>query len=91
MKDVKWASVHFLHLKEPGIEIDDCHLDLTEISINCSDITRYKKSFRVKIRTLIKESDSDSLKKCFDKFYSLADLTHELYGLHSCNEEVGHW
>ncbi len=91
MKDAKWASIHFLHLKEPGIDIDSCHLELTEISINCSNITRYRKAFRVKIRTLIKESDSDSLKECFDKFYSLAEFTHALYGHHSCDEEVGYW
>ncbi len=81
----------FGHLKEPGFSIDECHIDLATISVRCSDITRYKKAFRVKIRRLIKEADTAALVDCIDAFYRFASFVEYLYGYHSCTTEVKQW
>lgn len=91
MNDKPLAPETFDHLKEPGFSIDECRIDLATISVRCSDITRYKKAFRVKIRRLIKEADRAALSDCIDTFYRFALFSEYLYGYHSCATEVNQW
>lgn len=86
-----WASERFVHLKEPGFDIDSCHIDFASISIGCEDLTRYRKAFRVKIRALIKVADTVALTTCIDNFYRLAQFVRHLYGYHSCDTAVEKW
>ncbi|MCJ7764951.1 MAG: hypothetical protein MUP09_03320 [Thiovulaceae bacterium] len=82
---------NFDHLKEGGFSIDECHIDLATVSVRCSDITRYKKALRVKIRRLIKEADAAALAECIDAFYRFAIFVEYLYGDHSCATQVQLW
>jgi hypothetical protein len=91
MKDIPWTSSQFLHLKEHGFSIDDCFINFSSISVRCSDLSRYRKAFRVKIRALIKTADVNALAVCIDGFYRFAQFVQDLYGFHSCSSSVEMW
>lgn len=91
MKDIPWASAQFLHLKEQGFSIDECRIDFASISVRCSDLARYRKAFRVRIRTLIKTADAAALTVCIDRFYRFAQFVQNIYGFHSCSDSVETW
>lgn len=81
----------YLYLQENGIDIDACKIDYKMISVRCEDLSLYRKAFRVKIRALIKQGDSASLKRYVDQFYTLAQFVQYLYGFHSCASPVEAW
>ena len=60
----------YLYLQENGIDIDVCVIDYKVISIRCQDLSLYRKAFRVKIRTLIKQNDMPALKRYINAFYT---------------------
>ncbi|MBU1643382.1 hypothetical protein KKE54_08475 [bacterium] len=91
MNDKQSELENFEHLEEAGFSIDKCYIDPTMISVRCSDITRYKKAFRVKIRRLIKVADIAALADCIDAFYRFASFAEYVYGYHSCATEVPLW
>jgi hypothetical protein len=91
MNDKQSETEDFEHLEETGFSIDKCYIDPAMISVRCSDITRYKKAFRVKIRRLIKEADTAALADYIDAFYRFASFAEYLYGYHSCATEVQLW
>ena len=81
----------YLFLQENGIDIDACVIDYKLISVRCQDLSLYKKAFRVKIRTMIKNNDTPDLKRYIDAFYSFAQFSQYLYGFHSCGSVVEEW
>jgi len=81
----------YLFLQENGIDIDACVIDYKLISVRCQDLSLYRKAFRVKIRTMIKNNDTPDLKRYIDAFYSFAQFSQYLYGFHSCGSEVEEW
>jgi len=81
----------YLYLQEKGIDIDACELDYKTISVRCKDLSLYKKAFRVKIRTLIKQNSMKELQKYVNEFYILAHFARHLYGFHSCANDVEPW
>ena len=81
----------YLYLQENGIDIDGCKIDYKMISVRCEDLSLYRKAFRVKIRSLIKQDDMIALKGCVDQFYTFAQFVQYLYGFHSCVSAVEGW
>jgi len=81
----------YLYLQENGIDIDACVIDYKLISVRCQDLSLYRKAFRVKIRTLIKQNDMPALKRYIDAFYTFAQFSQYLYGFHSCAGVVEPW
>ncbi len=81
----------YLYLQENGIDIDACVIDYKLISVRCQDLSLYRKAFRVKIRTLIKQNDMPALKPYIDAFYTFAQFSQYLYGFHSCAGVVESW
>lgn len=81
----------YLYLQENGIDIDACMIDYRMISVRCEDLSLYRKAFRVKIRTLIKNDDMLGLKRYIDNFYTYAQFVQYLYGFHSCACAVERW
>jgi len=86
-----WSSKNFENLKEKGFDIESCFLDLQQISIECYDLARYKKAFRVKIRTLIKKDEILKLQLCIKQLYAFAQFVKYIYGYHSCAVPVSKW
>jgi len=66
-------------------------IDFKILSVSCSDLTLYKKAFRVQIRALMKEDNEVALKKCMNTFYKLACFVRSMYGFHSCAIPVLPW
>jgi len=91
MENNRWASGHFVHLKEQGFCIDECYIDFALISVRCSDLARYRKAFRVRIRALMKAANADALGVCIDRFYRFAQFVQDIYGFHSCGVSVETW
>ncbi len=91
MNNQNWESKNFIHLKEEDFNIETCEIDFLSISVRYSDLSRYRKAFRVKIRTLIKTADAYNLVKCIEKFYDFAGFVRYLYGYHSCANDVEPW
>lgn len=81
----------YLSLVEEGIDIPHCRLNLHEISIRCADLSRYRKALRVKIRTLLKIEDYDSLEGYINMLFALGNFAKSCYGYHSCNSPVSSW
>lgn len=81
----------YLFLSESGIDIDACQIDFGSVSVKCEDLSRYRKAFRVKIRSLLKQDDITALKRYADALYCLALFAKYLYGFHSCNTDVEVW
>jgi len=81
----------YLCLKKDGIDIDKCMVDYKVLSIRCKDLNLYRKAFRVKIRTVIKEADWQSLRTYANEFYTLAVFVRYVYGFHSCSSCVQSW
>jgi len=81
----------YLFLQENGIDIDACVIDYKLISVRCQDLSLYRKAFRVKIRTMIKNNDTHALKPYIDAFYTFTQFAQYLYGFHSCGSEVEEW
>lgn len=86
-----WESKNFINLSEVGFDIEQCKIDFSSISVRCGDLARYRKAFRVKIRTLMKLSDTENLVKYMEKFYEFAIFVQYLYGYHSCAGDVELW
>jgi hypothetical protein len=84
-------SDSFENIVEPGFNIERCCVDYKSVSVRCSDIVRYKKAFRVKIRRLIKRGDIAALSHCIDTFFCFATFVEYLYGHHSCAIDVEPW
>jgi len=59
--------------------------------VRCQDLSLYRKAFRVKIRTMIKNNDTHALKPYIDAFYTFAQFSQYLYGFHSCASFVEDW
>jgi len=81
----------YLSFKDKGIDVNACEIDYKTISVCCDDLSLYRKAFRVKIRSLIKQNDRVVLKEYVQAFYSLAQFVRYIYGFHSCNEQVQPW
>lgn len=86
-----WESNNFINLSEVGFDIALCEVDFRTISVRCSDLVRYRKAFRVKIRELMKLDDRNNLSKYIEKFYILASLFQYMYGYHSGASQVEFW